>query len=144
MSPSDDPRQNPRTEQTTPGDAATAETPPSNQASPAAPPGFFARQYPAEEGGMATAMYCPSCGGEIHGSYLPVFTCPHCEIFIFRDDRGAVTMYEQKQTCPECGHSFAVMIDEIPTEFRRVSRDLERVVEGAVLGLDRIAKELFS
>jgi predicted RNA-binding Zn-ribbon protein involved in translation (DUF1610 family) len=90
----------------------------------------FVQEYSAEEGGITTDMYCPGCGEEIEGSFLPMFRCPHCDILIFRDDKGNVTNYEQKHTCPECGHSFGDMTDEAPTEFRRMVRNFEQKTEG--------------
>lgn len=107
-------------------------------------PSIFAQQFSAAEGGMATDMYCPSCGEEISGSFLPVFRCPHCEILIFRDEKGNVTNYEQKHTCPECGNIFGDMTEEAPTEFRRICHSLEQNTESVFLGLDRAMSRFFS
>lgn len=105
---------------------------------------FFAQQYSSSEGGMLTDMYCPGCGEEISGSYLPVFMCPHCEIQIWRDDKGNVTHHEQKHTCPECGHVFGDLTDEAPTEFRRMVRNFEQKAESAFMGLDRIVNRILA
>lgn len=104
----------------------------------------LAQQYSSDESGMPTDMYCPACGEEISGSYLTTFKCPHCDIHIWRDDKGNITNYEQKHTCPECGHTFSDMTDEAPTEFRRVIRNFEQKAEGVFLGLDRIVNRIFS
>jgi predicted RNA-binding Zn-ribbon protein involved in translation (DUF1610 family) len=107
-------------------------------------PNFFAQQYTAAEGGVPKDMYCPSCGEEISGFHLPIFMCPHCENQIWRDDKGNVTNYEQKHTCPECGHRFGEITDEASTEFRKVVRNFEQKAESAFLGLDRIVNRIFS
>jgi predicted RNA-binding Zn-ribbon protein involved in translation (DUF1610 family) len=104
----------------------------------------FAQQFTAEEGGVSTDIYCPSCGEEINGSYLPIFVCPSCEIQIWRDTNGNVTHFEQKHTCPECSHTFGDLTDEAPTEFRRACRNLEQKAEGVFLGLDRIVNRMFA
>lgn len=88
-------------------------------------PSFFARQHSTVVGGVGTAMHCPFCGSEILGTYLPVFKCPFCGIFIFRDGKGKITMFEYKKICPECGHSFSVMITETPFPFPRIYRERE-------------------
>jgi predicted RNA-binding Zn-ribbon protein involved in translation (DUF1610 family) len=107
-------------------------------------PNFFAQQYSTEEGGIPTDMYCPACGEEIRGSHLPIFMCPHCENQIWRDDNGNVTNYEQKHTCPECGHTFGDMTDEAPTEFSRIVRNFEQKTESVFLGFDRIVNRIFA
>lgn len=104
----------------------------------------FSSQYSAGEGGMATDMYCPGCGEEIFGSFLSIFMCPHCQIQIWRDEEGNVTHFEQKHTCPECGHTFGDMTDEASTEFRKMCRNIEQKAEGVFLGLDRIVNRIFS
>lgn len=114
-----------------------------NQATSACP-NVFAQKHSAEEGGMPTDIYCPACGEEISGSYLPMFRCPHCDVLIFRDDKGNVTNYEQKHTCPECGHIFGEMSDEASTEFRRMVRNFEQKTESAILGLDKIVSRIFA
>lgn len=118
-------------------DATTVEATPNS-------PGIFAQEYSAEEGGKPTEIYCPACGEEINGSYLPMFRCPHCAILIFRDENGNVTNHEQKHTCPECGHTFGEMSDEAPTEFRRMCRNLEQKTEGVMLQLDRFVTRLLA
>ena len=105
---------------------------------------IFAQQYSAEDGGIPTDMYCPACGEEIEGSFLPMLRCPHCNILMFRDDKGNVTSYEQKHTCPECGHNFGDMTDEAPSDFRRACRNVEQKVEGVMLGLDRVVQRFLS
>ena len=106
--------------------------------------GVYAQQYSKEEGGMTTEIFCPACGEEICGSYLPLFRCPHCDIMIFRDDKGQVTNHEQKHTCPECGHTFGEMSDEAPTEFRRFCRTFEQKTEGVMIQLDRFVSRLLA
>ena len=105
---------------------------------------IFSQQYSASEGGISTDMFCPTCGDTISGTFLPIFRCPHCEILIWRDDKGHVTNYERKHTCPECGHTFNDMTDEAPTEFRRACRNLEQKAEGVFLGLDRIMNRILA
>jgi predicted RNA-binding Zn-ribbon protein involved in translation (DUF1610 family) len=115
--------------------ADSASPPPSN---------IFAEQHSAIEGGIPTDLYCPACGEEISGSYLPMFRCPHCNILMFRDDKGHVTNHEQKHTCPECGHAFSDFTDDAPSDFRRACRNLEQKAEGVMLGLDRIVNRILA
>lgn len=75
-------------------------------------PDIFSQQYSAEEGGMPTEIFCPSCGEEISGSYLPCFRCPHCSTLMFRDERGIVITYEQMHTCPECERADLLLISD--------------------------------
>jgi len=63
---------------------------------------------------------------------------------MFRDDKGHVTNYEQKHTCPECNHAFSDMTYEAPSEFRRACRNLEQMTEGVMLGLDRIVNRILA
>ncbi|MEI6207677.1 MAG: hypothetical protein WCP20_12915 [Desulfuromonadales bacterium] len=107
-------------------------------------PSMLAQQFSAADGGMVTDMYCPVCREEIFGTYLPIFECPHCEVKIWRDDKGNVTSYEQKHTCPECGHTFGTWTDDAPSEFCRTVRNFEQNAEGVFLGLDRMVNRLFS
>ena len=104
---------------------------------------IFARQYSASEGGMDTDLHCPGCGEQINGSYLPIFRCPFCDIQIWRNDRGIITNYEQKHTCPECGHTFGELTEEAPTEFKRMCRTFEQKTEGVFMELDRIVNRIF-
>ena len=104
--------------------------------------GIFSQQYTPDEGGVPTEIFCPSCGDEICGSYLPLFRCPHCNILIFRDEDGHVTNYEQQHTCPQRGHTFGEMTDEAPTEFRRFCRDIEQKTEGVMIQLNRFVERL--
>jgi len=85
--------------------------------------GVFTRQYSESQGGVATDLFCPSCGDTISGTYLPIFRCPHCEILIWRDDQGTVTHYEQRHTCPECCHAFNKMHlrQSLPTAWWQIS-----------------------
>ena len=115
-----------------------------NQTSSSIQSNVFAQQYTAEEGGVPTNLYCPDCGEEIEGTFLTIFRCPHCDILIFRDDKGNVTNYEQKHTCPECGHTFGDMTDEAPTEFRRMVRNFEQKTEGVMLGFDKIISRILA
>jgi predicted RNA-binding Zn-ribbon protein involved in translation (DUF1610 family) len=107
-------------------------------------PSFLSRQYSADAGGMDTCMCCPFCGKEIRGSYLPIFKCPHCEILIWRDEKGDVISYEQRHTCPECGYSFSTMSDESSTDFRRICHSFEQKTEGVLLRLERMFRETFA
>lgn len=107
-------------------------------------PSIFAQQFTPGEGGVPTDMYCPACREEIFGTYLPIFECPHCEVKIWRDDKGNVTSYEQKHTCPECGHIFGKWTDDPPSEFSRAVRDFEQKAECVFLGLDRIVNRIFA
>lgn len=107
-------------------------------------PSIVAQQFSVCEGGVPTDMYCPACREEIFGTYLPIFECPHCDVKIWRDDKGNVTSYEQKHTCPECGHSFGKWTDDPPSEFARTVRNFEQKAESAFLGLDRIVNRLFA
>jgi predicted RNA-binding Zn-ribbon protein involved in translation (DUF1610 family) len=104
----------------------------------------MSQQYSSQEGGVPTDMYCPSCREEICGSYLPIFECPHCDVKIWRDDKGNVISYEQKHTCPECGHTFGAWTDDAPTDFCRTVRNFEQKAEGVFLGLDRIVNRMFA
>ena len=106
--------------------------------------GIFSQQYSAEEGGMPTEIFCPSCREDIRGSYLPCFRCPNCSTLIFRDDRGIVISYEQTHTCPECGHTFGEMSTEASSEFRRFCRNLEQKTERVMLQLDRFVSQLLA
>lgn len=98
----------------------------------------FTKQFSESEGGIPTDLFCPDCGDTICGTYLPIFRCPHCEILIWRDEDGTVTYYEQKHTCPECGHSFNGMAEEEPNEFRRACSNLEQKVEEVFKEIDHI------
>jgi len=102
------------------------------------------QQVSEDEGGVPTDMYCPGCREEIHGSYLPIFFCPYCEIQIWRDDSGTVTNYEQKHTCPDCGHTFGELTDDAPNDFQRMVRSFEQKTESAILGLDRVFSRIFT
>lgn len=102
------------------------------------------QQVSEDEGGVPTDMYCPGCREEIHGSYLPIFFCPFCEIQIWRDDSGTVTNYEQKHTCPDCGHTFGELTDAAPNDFQRMVRSFEQKTESVFLGLDRIVNRIFA
>jgi predicted RNA-binding Zn-ribbon protein involved in translation (DUF1610 family) len=107
-------------------------------------PGILAQQCTVADGGMATDMYCPACREEIFGTYLPIFECPHCAIKIWRDDKGNVTSYEQKHTCPECGHTFGAWSEDAPNDFCRVVRNFEQKAEGVFLGIDRMVNRIFA
>ena len=130
----------PGAEQHSPKPAPDPTAAASNQNSP----GIFSQQYSADEGGMSTEIFCPSCGEEIRGSYLPCFRCPHCSTLIFRDERGIVISYEQTHTCPECGHTFGEMSEEAPTDFRRFCRNFEQKTEGVILQLERFVGRLLA
>ena len=104
---------------------------------------FFAKQYSANECGIPTDIYCLACGEKIYGSFLPTFKCPHCEILICRDDSGNITNFEQRHTCPECGHRFSKMADKALTEFRRRCVNFEEKTEEVFLEFDRILNRLF-
>lgn len=97
---------------------------------------FFAQQVSAEEGGCHIDMLCPHCREQITGSYLPSFSCPHCESFIVTDGNGEVAMFQgEEETCPECGHVFRRVENLMfETGFRKGMRK----VEDFVLGLDQV------
>ena len=55
-------------------------------------PKSYPQQCTPDEGGMRTDIYCQICGGEISGSYLTIFKCPHCKVQIWRDDKNNVNI----------------------------------------------------
>ena len=104
---------------------------------------FMARQYTAAEGGVQTDMKCPECGTEIIGTYLPIFNCPHCDIQIWRDEKGNAINFEMIHTCPECNHSFNDTANDASSEFRKMCRTIEQQLEGVFNRLDHVVGHLF-